>query len=119
MGKSKLYEVKIINKNGESKKFRARIIGVIDTAEANAVINTDGAPKKLFTSESIDPNEIYSVAQGNRVVFATSDYKSSCRHIIISPVVLYSIKHFMGRNTYIGVKTKGQMEFRICTESYI
>lgn len=78
------------------QKVYGRLLGFIDEKECKAVLNTEGAARKIFTSESAQLKDYAGTIIGSRLVFATysSDETSEWqgdkdlhRKILISPVI--------------------------------
>lgn len=95
----------VLNILPSNKKVTGRIIGFIDTNTTNAVINTIGAPRKIFTAESVELGkgaELRGVAL-KRLVFATTGLISKCDHeVFISPTIRHIIS--IRRNGKNGVE---------------
>lgn len=75
------------------KRHVGRLVGVIDEEECRAIINTEDAAKKIYTSASI-PLEALLYCHQKRFVMTTSD-----RKIFISPTVRFSA-HGAGERTF-------------------
>jgi len=76
----KTIKVKVL---GE-EEIVGRLIGFITDDECSALINSDGAPKKVFTSESTTIRENIGRISDRRFVIAIKDGLSS---IFISPKI--------------------------------
>jgi hypothetical protein len=68
-----------------------RFIGIIEDEECRALINSPGAGKKVFTSESMPIDLITSACYGKRFIVATSDYMGTglSRVVFVSPAIRY------------------------------
>lgn len=81
-------EITINNK----EKFTGRLLGLIDSDDYTAAVNTENAARRIYSSEStplkdLDMQEI----SGKCFVVATSNYSSdNRREIFISPTIRYS-----------------------------
>jgi hypothetical protein len=62
-----------------------RLVGIIDQNECNSVINTEGALKRVFTSESIPISSLTGRNKDSRFVIASRN-----RTIFISPMIEYT-----------------------------
>lgn len=74
----------IILSINDVKRYVGRLVGIIDEEECRAVMNTEDAAKKIYTSASL-PLEALVYCSQKRFVMTTDD-----RKIFISPVVKYS-----------------------------
>lgn len=64
----------------DKEKLKGRLVGIVSDEECRAILNTEGAAKKIFTSEGIDPEGVNGSMYGKRFVIACED-----RTIFISP----------------------------------
>ena len=66
----------MISVNKGERVFTGRLIGFIDDEECRAILNTEGAARKISTGESVDPTSTRTVYR-KRFVVVTTDYSES------------------------------------------
>jgi len=79
-----------IKEGAKEEIVRGRLIGFIDDDECKAIINSEDAPRKIFSSESAAPHDYYGKTTGSRLVFVIyelDDGKNLNRKVFISPVI--------------------------------
>jgi hypothetical protein len=76
------------------KEFKGRLVGFINSEERRALMNAEGAASKVYTSESIEPDDTGIVKYNRFFVVATREYpdKENEEVIYISPKIT-SINH--------------------------
>lgn len=96
---TKLMKLIIEEKSVSSTKVQkvyGRLIGFIDGKECKAILNTEGAARKIFTSESVQLTDCIGTMIDRRLVFAAhrsaeasgqQGNRDFYRKILISPVV--------------------------------
>lgn len=101
-----------IKEGAKEETVYGRLIGFIDEDECKAIINSEDAARKIFSSESVSPADYLGKIHGSRLVFVTyefggklGDNKNFDRKIFISPVIKI-IAHVAGNPEYTcGKKT--------------
>lgn len=112
------YKVIYSNKNKDKNvEFKARLVGVINNEEARAILNTDNAPKAVFTSASLDPSKNYVNVTGKRLVLASTTLKKDKRVIIITPEILFVTFRYAPENKYVCFHTAANDRFDIAIDS--
>jgi hypothetical protein len=105
MASSKKIRITIFNKDNSIRNyFTGRLIGFANDAEYRAVLNTDGAAKKVFTSPSVLIKDIPVAVYDKRIVIATSERLRGAREIFISSAISYM--------SYIGGSSSVKRKFR-------
>lgn len=67
----KLVMKKENSRSTETQEICGRLLGFIDEKECQAILNTEGAARKIFTSASVQLKDCTGTMMGNRIVFAT------------------------------------------------
>jgi len=81
---SKIFEIEIDNKT----KMIGRLVGFIDDKECTALINSEDAPKKVFTSESTNiKDSIGHMADKRFVIAVRGSNEDNTPSLFISPKV--------------------------------
>lgn len=83
-----------IREGAKEETVNGRLIGFIDEDECKAIINSEDAARKIFTSGSVLPSDYLGRIHGSRFVFVTYEFggklggdKNFDRKIFISPVI--------------------------------
>jgi len=107
-------EIRYINrKKKEEISFKGRLVGMVTRREAEAVLNTKGAAKAVFTSASIEPVSVQ--CNNTRLIFASTQLKKNKRVIIITPEILFTTIHYKAKETVFCYKTVCGDEYHIVT----
>jgi hypothetical protein len=92
MGHKRGYNVEVSVKRScsapISETFKGRLVGFITNEQRRAVINLKGAAAKVFTSESVSPNDTNIDKYNKFFVIATAEYPGRNEQVIyISPKI--------------------------------
>jgi len=83
-----IIKMEIEEENGEKNEVSGRLVGFISDKECKAIINTEGAARKVFDSESVKTTEYYGEMIGHRFVFATFNLSPIyAKKVFISPII--------------------------------
>jgi len=101
-----------VKEGAKEETVCGRLIGFIDNVQCKAIMNSEDAPRKIFTSKSVLPSDYCGKIIGSRLVFVTyelggklGDDKNFDRKIFISPVIK-TIAYVGGNSEYnCGEKT--------------
>lgn len=90
-----------IKEGAKEETAHGRLIGFINDEECKAIINTEDAPKKIFTSASAKLSDYVGKVIGSRFVFVTYELGGATfdRKIFISPIIK-SISYIYGEPEY-------------------
>ena len=92
--------------------FYGRLIGLANKEDTQAILNTDDAARKLFSSESLSMDDIHlAFNPGQRIVVATTNFSTDVgRAVYLSPPIKYcgwesgKKKYYCAENTEISME---------------
>jgi len=79
----------VIIKSENGKKIHGRLVGLIDEEECRAIMNSNGAAKKISTAETLTYPDVVSDGFGKRAVVITNELDEGDKSLFISPIIKY------------------------------
>ena len=89
--------------------FNGRLIGLIGSNECRAVMNVEGAARRIYSAESATLKSL-PVATNKRFVVATSDYSSDNRREIFISAAIRSMSYIKNGRIF---KCTDNNEYRV------